>query len=265
MSRMDQPRQFISRLLTSRAVARLGKHEVGAIAAVFVAAALLLMFGSIAEEVMEGETHKLDRAVLMSFRTPGNPADLVGPDWFEEMVRDVTALGSYAFVIIIVTAATGYLLLKRKYSLALLLLAAEVGGMLISSLLKELFDRPRPDLEHAARVFTASFPSGHATLSAVTFLTLGALLTRVTADRKSKLYFMATAIVLTIMVGLSRLYLGVHYPSDILAGWCIGSAWAVLCWGGALWLQRKGSVEQPAGGAKRSADTASSNRKASDG
>ena len=236
---------LISRLLTSRAVARLGRHEVGAIVAVFVAAGLLLLFGGIAEEVVEGDTNRLDRAVLMSFRTAGNPADLIGPDWFEEMVRDVTALGSYAFVIIIVTAATGYLLLMRKFGLALLLLAAEAGGMLFSTLLKELFDRPRPDLEHAARVFTASFPSGHATLSAVTFLTLGALLTRVTADRKAKLYFMATAIVLTLLVGLSRLYLGVHYPSDILAGWCVGSAWAVLCWGGALWLQRRGDVERP--------------------
>ena len=248
-----------------RVVARLGKHEIGAIAAVLVAAALLLLFGSLAEEVVEGETHQLDRAVLMTFRTPGNPADLIGPDWFEEMVRDVTALGSYAFVIIIVTAAIGYLLLRRKYGLALLLLAAEAGGMLFSTLLKEFFDRPRPDLDHAAKVFTASFPSGHATLSAVTFLTLGALLMRVTSDRKSKIYFMTTAIVLTLMVGLSRLYLGVHYPSDILAGWSIGAAWAVLCWGGALWLQRHGSVEKPDRPARvtRSADTASSGRKAS--
>lgn len=216
----------------------------------FIAAALLLLFGALAEEVVEGETHRLDRAVLMSFRTAGDPTELIGPGWFEEMVRDVTALGSYAFVIIIVTAAVGYLLLMRKAGLALLLLAAEGGGMLISTLLKSLFDRPRPDLEHAARVFTASFPSGHATLSAVTFLTLGALLTRAVADRKSKLYFMGTAIVLTILVGLSRLYLGVHYPSDILAGWCIGSAWAVLCWGGALWLQRRGEVEGPSGKAQ---------------
>jgi undecaprenyl-diphosphatase len=256
---MAKPDLLISRLLTSRAVARLGKHEIGAIAAVFVATALLLLFGAIADEVVEGDTHQLDRAVIMSFRTAGNPSDLIGPDWFEEMVRDVTALGSYAFVIIIVSAAIGYLLLMRKYGLALLLLAAEAGGMLFSTLLKELFDRPRPDLEHAARVFTASFPSGHATLSAVTFLTLGALLTRVTAERKSKLYFMATAIVLTLMVGFSRLYLGVHYPSDILAGWCIGSAWAVLCWGGALWLQRRGDVERPTGSAptRRPAGTAS--------
>jgi undecaprenyl-diphosphatase len=239
-------RASITSLYRASPLARLGAHEVGAIVAVFVAAALLLLFGAIAEEVVEGETHRLDRAVLMSFRTPGNPADLIGPDWFEEMVRDVTALGSYAFVIIIVAAALGYLLLMRKHGLALLLLAAEAGGMLFSSLLKELFDRPRPELEHAARVFTASFPSGHATLSSVTFLTLGALLTRVNPDRKAKLYFMTTAIVLTIMVGLSRLYLGVHYPSDILAGWCIGSAWAVLCWGGALWLQRRGNVEPSA-------------------
>ena len=263
---MTAPRTFVSRLLTSRAVARLGKHEVGAIAALFAGAALILLFGMVADEVVEGDTDRLDRAVLMAFRTAGQPLDPIGPDWFEEMVRDVTALGSYAFVIIIVAAAIGYLLLMRKYGLALLLLAAEVGGMLISTLLKELFDRPRPDLEHAARVFTASFPSGHATLSAVTFLTLGALLTRVTADRTSKLYFMGTAIVLTIMVGLSRLYLGVHYPSDILAGWCIGSAWALLCWAGALWLQRRGDVEKPLPAPARSrADTASSGRKASGG
>jgi undecaprenyl-diphosphatase len=260
-------RASFSSLYRASPLARLGAHEVGAVVAVFVAAALLLLFGAIADEVAEGDTHQLDRAVLMSFRTAGNPADLIGPDWFEEMVRDVTALGSYAFVIIIVTAAIGYLLLTRKYGLALLLLTAEAGGMLISSLLKELFDRPRPDLEHAARVFTASFPSGHATLSAVTFLTLGALLTRVTADRDAKLYFMGAAVVLTIMVGLSRLYLGVHYPSDILAGWCIGSAWAVLCWGGALWLQRRGNVERPSPSApvKRPADTASTGRKGSGG
>ena len=259
-------RGSISSFYRASPLARLGAHEVGAIAAVFIAASLLLLFGAIAEEVVEGETHRLDRAVLMSFRTAGNPQDLIGPDWFEEMIRDVTALGSYAFVIIIVTAATGYLLMIRKLGLALLLVAAEAGGMLFSTLLKQLFDRPRPDLEHAARVFTASFPSGHATLSAVTFLTLGALLTRTTADRKSKLYFMGTAIVLTILVGLSRLYLGVHYPSDILAGWCIGSAWAVLCWGGAFWLQRRGNVEKPSRApSKRSADTASSGRKASGG
>ncbi len=123
--------------------------------------------------------------------------------------------------------------------------AAELGGVLISNLLKFGFDRPRPDIEHATRVFTASFPSGHATLSAVTFLTLGALLTRVNSGHAAKLYFLMSAVFLTIIVGLSRVYLGVHYPSDVLAGWCVGSAWAVLCWTTALWLQRRRAVERP--------------------
>jgi len=240
-------RRFRPRLSALRPalLARLGAHEVGALVALFAGAILILLFGLLADEVVEGDTHDLDRAVLMALRTAGNPADLIGPDWFEEMVRDVTALGSYSFILILLIAAIGYLLLIGKKGLALVLLVAEGGGMLLSNLLKSGFDRPRPDLEHAARVFTASFPSGHATLSAVTFLTLGALLTRVNADRRVKLYFMSVAVLLTIVVGLSRVYLGVHYPSDVVAGWCIGSAWAVLCWGAALWLQRHGDVERP--------------------
>jgi undecaprenyl-diphosphatase len=216
---------------------RWGVQEIGALLAVFVAASLILSFGLIAEEVMEGDTHKLDTAILLAFHTPGNPADRIGPPWLEEMMRDITALGSYAFIIIVVVAALGYLLLVRKPALVTLTIASVAGGTFISNLLKAGFDRPRPDIEHAARVFTASFPSGHATLSAVTFLTLGAILTRVNADRRVKLYFMGVAVFLTILVGISRVYLGVHYPSDVLAGWCIGSGWAMLCWAGALWLQ----------------------------
>jgi len=224
--------------------ANLGAREIGALVAVFVGAALIWGFGLLASEVAEGDTKHFDMAVLMAFRTPGHRADLLGPPWVEEMVRDVTALGSYTFILIVVAASVGYLLLVHKYALAFVVTVAELGGMLLSNLLKTAFDRPRPDIEHAARVFTASFPSGHATLSAVTFLTLGALLTRTNADDRVKLYFMAVAVFLTIIVGTSRVYLGVHYPSDALAGWCIGSAWAVLCWAGVLWLQRRGNVER---------------------
>jgi undecaprenyl-diphosphatase len=232
-------------------VSRVGSRRLGLLAVVTLCAALILAFGIVAEEVMEGDTHKLDRAVLLAFRTPGNPADLLGPAWFEEMVRDVTALGSYAFIIILVTAAVGYLLLVRKWALALLMLAAILGGMLISNLLKMGFDRPRPDLDHATRVFTPSFPSGHAMLSAVTFLTLGALLTRVNVDWSAKVYFLAIAVILTMIVGFSRVYLGVHYPSDVVAGWCVGSAWALVCWSMALWLQSRGQVEQPSAGVEK--------------
>jgi undecaprenyl-diphosphatase len=226
-------------------LSQLGRREIAPLLAAFAGAALLLAFGWLAEEVVEGDTHALDNRLLMAFRTPGDPSDVIGPAWLEEMGRDVTALGSYAFVILTVVFATGYLMLAGKRGLALLLLAAEAGGILISNALKTGFDRPRPEIEHAARVFTASFPSGHATLSAVTFLTLGALLTRVSQDRRGKLYFMSVAVFLTLLVGMSRVYLGVHYPSDVVAGWCVGSAWALLCWAAALWLQRRGSVEKP--------------------
>lgn len=195
---------------------------------------------------MEGDTHRLDMAVLMALRTSGDPTDLIGPHWFEEAMRDLTALGSYTFIIIVLAAAIGYLLLVRKPAMAIFMLAAVFGGVLISNLLKIGFDRPRPDLEQAARVFTPSFPSGHAMLSAVTFLTLGALLTRANVEWREKLYFLALAVLLTIIVGLSRIYLGVHYPSDVIAGWCVGSAWALLCWAVALWLQARGNVEPPA-------------------
>lgn len=242
---LTQAKTLLNRLPFASRLGSLGKHEVGLLVAVFICASLLWTFGAIAEEVVEGDTHRLDMAILMSLRTEGSPPDLLGPPWFEEMMRDITALGSYAFIIIIVTAAVGYLLLIRKRSLALLMLGAVAGGMLISNLLKSGFDRPRPDIDHAAQVFTPSFPSGHAMLSAVTFLTLGALLTRVNTDWRAKVYFLTVAVLLTAMVGFSRVYLGVHYPSDVLAGWCVGSAWALVCWSVALWLQSRGQVEQP--------------------
>ena len=225
--------------------ARFWGAKLGLLSVVGICAALILSFGFIAEEVMEGDTHKIDMAVLMAFRDAENHADLIGPAWLEEMGRDVTALGSYAFIIIVVVSAAGYLLLVRKYAMTGLVLAAVVGGMLISNLLKHGFDRPRPDIDYAPQVFSPSFPSGHATLSAVVFLTLGGLLTRANLDWRVKVYFLGLAVVLTMVVGMSRIYLGVHYPSDVVAGWCVGMAWAFLCWAATIWLQSRGKIEPP--------------------
>jgi len=237
----------ITRASVSRFITRLGADKLGLVGAAAVCAALVLAFGLLAEEVMEGDTHKLDLAILMAFRTPGNAADPLGPAWFEEVVRDLTALGSYSFIIIVMAASLGYLLLVRKYALSAVVLIAVLGGIVVSNLLKHGFDRPRPDLEHAAQVFSPSFPSGHATLSAVTFLTLGGLFTHTSFDWRLKSYFLVVAAFLTIVVGTSRVYLGVHYPSDVLAGWCIGTAWALLCWAGAVWMQSRGDIEPPSG------------------
>jgi undecaprenyl-diphosphatase len=225
-------------------LARLGRREIGLIAGLFVVAALILGFGLLAEKVIEGDTAAFDETVLLAFRTPGDPADPIGPPWFEEFVRDVTALGSYAFLGFLLLATVGYLLLIGKRHLAVLMGVAVLGGELLSNLLKIGFGRPRPELvAHGAQVFSPSFPSGHAMLSAVAFLTIGALLTRVQADRRAKAYIMTLAVLLTIAVGTSRVYLGVHYPTDVLAGWCVGAAWAALCWVAALWLQARGRIE----------------------
>jgi undecaprenyl-diphosphatase len=141
-----------------------------------------------------------------------------------------------------------YLLLIRQRHLAALMGTSVLGGKILSSVLKIGFGRPRPELvAHSVQVFSASFPSGHAMLSAVMFLTIGAVLTRVHADRRVKMYFMGLAVLLTVAVGLSRVYLGVHHPTDVLAGWCLGAAWATLCWITVLWLQARGEVDPETG------------------
>ena len=229
--------------VSSFAIKKIGVHETITLIVAAAGVGLILVFGLVAEEVMEGETHRIDTAILMSFRSNADPAIYVGPPWLPEVMRDLTALGSYAFLIIIVSSVFGYLTLLRKYLLSIVMIAAVAGGVLISNLLKHGFDRPRPELENIPQVFSPSFPSGHATLSAVTFLTLAGLLTRVGLDWRVKLYFLALAGSLTVIVGVSRVYLGVHYPSDVVAGWCIGTAWALLCWAAAFWLQRHGKVE----------------------
>lgn len=213
----------------------------------------LLAFALLADEVAEGETHAFDEAVLLAFRAPGDPADPLGPPWLEIIMRDVTALGSTSVLTLITLIVTGFLVMDGKRAAALFVLVATAGGGLLSYALKLGFERPRPDLvAHLVDVSTLSFPSGHAMGSAVTFLTLGVLVVRTQRRRRLKAYVLAVAIGLTLLVGLSRIYLGVHWPTDVLAGWCAGSAWALMCWVVLLLLQRRGQVESANGGGEMS-------------
>ena len=227
-------------------LARLGRsarRERGVLIALAVAAAGIWLFAELADDVLEGDTRAFDRTLLLALRDPGDPADALGPAWIGEMMRDVTALGSSLVLTFLTLASAGYLWLQGRGRAALLLLAAILGGFALSHGLKIGFDRPRPDLvAHGARVYTASFPSGHAMQSAITYLTLGALLARMQPKQRLKLYIIALASLLTAAVGFSRVYLGVHWPTDVLAGWAVGSAWALLCWSIALWLQRRGQI-----------------------
>ncbi|MET0428290.1 MAG: phosphatase PAP2 family protein [Microvirga sp.] len=229
-----------------RVALRLRLNEVGPLLSLLALAVGGWAFLALADYVTEGETHEWDQAIMLALRDPRNTADPLGPGWLEEAARDVTALGGTAILLMVTFASIVYLLMAGKRAAAVLVFVTVDGGLLLSNLLKAFFDRPRPDLvAHAVRVYTASFPSGHAMLSAVVYLTLGALLTRIVERRRIKVFFMGLAIVLTILIGTSRVYLGVHWPSDVLAGWCVGAAWASLCWFVALHLQREGQVEKP--------------------
>lgn len=204
---------------------------LGAIVAVTSAVWLFL---AVAEEAVEGGTRAIDSALLLALRTAGDPADPLGPRWFEELARDITALGSVGVLSLVVTSTAVFLFLARRVRTALFVVAATGGGAIAATLLKEVFDRPRPDLvAHGTYVASASFPSGHAMISAVVYLTLGALVARLVPGRILKLYVMAVATVLAGLIGASRVYLGVHWPTDVLAGWAAGAAWAIGCWSAA--------------------------------
>jgi undecaprenyl-diphosphatase len=198
--------------------------------ALLLVAGLVLSFGWLAEEMGEGDTLAFDHRVLLLFRVPGDPARLLGPAWMAEMMRDLTSLGSTVVLTLLLLLVLGYLAIARNRAAMLLMLASVAGGQLLSTLFKLGFNRPRPDLiPQTPEVFTTSFPSGHAMLSAVTYLTLAALLTRLDTRRSVKHYFMGVGILLTLLVGISRVALGVHWPTDVLAGWCLGAAWAITC------------------------------------
>lgn len=213
--------------------------------------ALIPVFGvwaflELADEVVQGETQKVDEWVLRLMRSPRDPADPIGPPWIEEVGRDVTALGGTAVLMLMIAFVAGFLWLRRQYHALVLLMAASLGGVILSNVLKIFYERPRPDVvPHLSYVLTASFPSGHSMMATVVYLTLGALLARFVHETKYRIYFIAVALFLALLVGVSRIYMGVHYPTDVLAGWTAGLIWAVLCWLAAYWLQRRGTVERP--------------------
>lgn len=217
-----------------------------ALISLFLIATLLLMFGFIAQWSARGKPSAFDSRILLALRNSTKPSAPRGPAWLQEAARDVTSLGSIIVLAIVTFSVVGYLFLTHRPGAASLMLIAVFGGLALNNLLKVFFARPRPGfVTHATRVFTTSFPSGHATLSSITYLTIGALLARTFPTFPGSLYFMSLAIFLTVLVGISRAYLGVHYPTDILGGWCIGAAWAVVFWSLTVWLQHGAQVEPP--------------------
>jgi undecaprenyl-diphosphatase len=228
-----------------RILARLPNLEPVVLAVLALGTASLWGFIEIAEEVFEGDTQAFDRWAVRLMRDTDNAAEPIGPRWVEEMGRDATALGGVAWLTFTTIVVAIFLWLSNKVHMMVFAVSATISGALVSIGLKSLFNRPRPDLvPHLSHVSTSSFPSGHSMLSAVVYLTLGSLLAAVMPNRKLKIYVLSVAIMLSVFVGVSRVYLGVHYPTDVLAGWLAGLVWALVCWLTARWLQRHGQVEE---------------------
>ena len=194
-------------------------------------AALVWGFLSIGGEMAEGDTLAFDQRLLLGLRVHGNPAEPIGPRAFEEAMRDVTALGGFTVLTLVTLVATLAFAMHRRWKHAGVMAGTILLAQGSSRLLKNLYDRPRPDLApHLVEVYSGSFPSGHAMLSAATYLTLAALVAHLEVKRRAKVLVLDVALLLMAAIGFSRVYLGVHWPSDVAAGWCVGAAWAIFAW-----------------------------------
>jgi undecaprenyl-diphosphatase len=221
-------------------IKKTGLNEIKLLLAVLSVAAGMLIFISIANEVTEGETQSFDNYILKSLREPGNVSLPAFPGWVTDAMKDITSLGSATVIILFTIIVAGYLFLQKKYYWLWIVLIATFGGALMVAGLKEFIGRTRPTVvTHLLEENSLSFPSGHSMMSAIVYLTQATLLTRIEENRKVKIYIISVALLLTFLIGLSRVYIGVHYPTDVVAGWVAGISWALLWWYIAMLLERK--------------------------
>lgn len=206
-----------------------GRVEARTLAVWIAVVALPWLFLNLAEEVGEGETDVVDRHVLLMLRTPGDPTDPIGPRWVEEAVRDVTALGGFTLLTVTLVVATILLIFHNRRREALVFAVTVIAAQISSEIFKALFDRDRPSLvAHGSHVYSQSFPSGHSTMAAATFFTLAMVLATLETTQRTKLLIVGLAAIFVMAVGCSRVYLGVHWPTDVLAGWTLGASWALV-------------------------------------
>ena len=210
---------------------KLERHELTWLLVGLGSSILLLVFLNLAGEVTEGDTLTFDRKIVLAFRSADDPSRPIGPPWLQSAFLDITAIGGPTVIGLVVFAIVGFMVLQARYRTALFILLTAASGELIGYAMKSVFMRERPSfVPHLREAFSSSFPSGHAMQSAIVYLTLGAILMRIAEGRLTKIYCFTTALLLTFLVGLSRVYLGVHYPTDVLAGWIVGLFWASVCW-----------------------------------
>jgi len=210
---------------------KFARQELGVVTALGVVAGGLVLFADLAEDLEEGENQSFDEAILAWTHPYPDTHDAIGPAWLQEAMMDFTSLGGLAVLVLFALIAVGFLLMQKKPWSALMLGVALGGGLMLSEGMKAVFDRGRPpEIYQAVETINASFPSGHTLMSTVFYLTLGVMLERIFARRRLKIYVMGVAILIAGLVGISRVYLAAHWASDVLAGWALGAAWAMVCW-----------------------------------
>lgn len=200
---------------------------------------LILLLGSVSltallflwlwSEIAEGELATIDQTILFAFRQSGDLRTMAGPTWLRQTMLDFTTIGGTTVLILVIAGSAAFVYLKGAHRMALVILGATLSGSAMVTLLKGFFQRPRPTLvDHLVIEHSASYPSGHAANSAIVFLTIAVLFSRVEDSSRTRLFVLSVALMLTLAVGISRVALGVHWPSDVLAGWMFGTSWACL-------------------------------------
>lgn len=198
---------------------------------ILISAGALWIFVKLASNVMSGDSHALDSNILLALRTSDDVGVPIGGHFILIAMRDITALGGVTVLTLVSAAVLAYLMLRAQRATAVFLAIAILGGQILAGFAKNGFSRPRPDLvPHAVEVASASFPSGHSMMAAVTYLSLAVTLCQMQENLHMRVFYVTVAVLLTFLVGLSRLFLGVHWPTDVLAGWTLGSAWALGVW-----------------------------------
>jgi undecaprenyl-diphosphatase len=208
--------------------------------------AALLLAVKICGELLEGDSFRFDPAILEALRKPGHPATPIGPTWLLQSATDLSALGGFTLLSLFSVAGLGYLMWIGRRAEAAWIAASLAGASLLNLGLKSWMNRPRPFVvPHLAEATTASFPSGHAMVSAAVYLTLGLMLAEAEPRAGRRLFIAGFASLLVLLIGCSRVYLGVHWPSDVLAGWCFGAVWALAVFAAERWLKAKARAAAP--------------------
>ncbi len=199
------------------------------IALLFVSSVFL--FAQVLTEVRAGDIGASDRAILLAFRLVDDSSVPIGPPWLIQSAKDISALGGTTVISLLTAAAVGFLALHRQWRNVITLVSAVGGAAIVSNVMKVSLLRERPALAlHLTDVWSFSFPSGHAMMAAATYLTFGMMLAHTQETKRARIYVVSLAVAMTVLIGVTRIYLGVHWPSDVVGGWFAGAAWALLFW-----------------------------------